>query len=167
MPVQIVLEPFDAANRPVVERLWQLFKHDMSAVTGALPDAEGRFRAHRLPRYFDGGRDLGFLVRGDRAPVGFCSVLDVGEGSSVMGDFFVVRAARRSGVGSTAATRLITGRPGSWAVPFQAANTGAVAFWHGVADALADSAWTEERLPVPGRPEVPPDVWLRFRVAPA
>ena len=163
----VVLEPFDAANRPVVEHLWQLYKHDMSEVVGSLPGADGRFRSGRLPRYFAGGSDAGFLIRSGNDPIGFCSVLGVGDRSSVMGDFFVVRAARRDGVGSAVAARLLVSRPGSWSVPFQAANAKAAEFWRGVANAAAGTGWTEELTPVPGRPEVPPDVWLRFTIRPA
>jgi hypothetical protein len=52
-------------------------------------------------------------------------------------------------------------------VPFQAANTGAATFWREIANAAAGTAWTEEELTVPGKPGVPPDVWLRFTVAAA
>lgn len=35
-------------DRPVLEQLWTMFRHDMSAFTGALPDHRGRFRQARL-----------------------------------------------------------------------------------------------------------------------
>ncbi|WP_371872608.1 hypothetical protein [Streptomyces pacificus] len=35
-------------------------------------------------------------------------------------------------------------------------------FWRRVATEVADDAWTEERRPVPARPDVPPDVWISF-----
>ena len=41
------------ADLPVVERLWQLYSHDMSEVRGTLPNAEGTFKAGRLPTYLD------------------------------------------------------------------------------------------------------------------
>lgn len=40
----------------------------------------------------------------------------------------------------------------------------AVAFWRRVAAAVAGEAWAEERRAVPGRPDLPPDVWISFTV---
>ncbi|MER6540761.1 GNAT family N-acetyltransferase, partial [Streptomyces sp900105755] len=42
----------------------------------------------------------------------------------------------------------------------------AVAFWRRVAAEAADGAWTEETRPVPGMPELPPDVWISLGTAP-
>ncbi len=36
------------ADRALLERLWLLFRHDMSAVSGELPGPDGRFRDDRL-----------------------------------------------------------------------------------------------------------------------
>ncbi|MEU9206935.1 hypothetical protein AB0D27_03000 [Streptomyces sp. NPDC048415] len=41
-------------------------------------------------------------------------------------------------------------------------NPGAVCFWRSVAAEIASGAWVEERRPVPGRPDLPPDVWISF-----
>jgi hypothetical protein len=38
------LSPITETDRPVVERLWQLYSHDMSEVRGTLPNAEGMFK---------------------------------------------------------------------------------------------------------------------------
>ena len=83
----------------------------------------------------------------------------------VMGEFFVVRAARRSGVGRAAAVDAMRLHPGRWEIPFQEENPGAAAFWRRVATELVGSAWSEERRPVPEKPHIPPDVWLMLDVA--
>ena len=44
---------------PAVERLWQLYSHDMSDVMGTLPNEEGSFKAGRLPTYFEEERLIG------------------------------------------------------------------------------------------------------------
>ncbi|MFE5340765.1 GNAT family N-acetyltransferase [Isoptericola sp. NPDC056578] len=41
------------ADRPVLERLWPLFRHDMSAVSGELPGPDGTFRDERLRAALD------------------------------------------------------------------------------------------------------------------
>jgi len=37
-----------AQDRPVLERLWLLFRHDLSRFTGDLPRADGTYRSERL-----------------------------------------------------------------------------------------------------------------------
>ncbi|MGN6575509.1 MAG: GNAT family N-acetyltransferase, partial [Nocardioides sp.] len=106
----VSLEPARSpARRRVVEQLWQLYAHDLSAFRGTRPDGEGRFRPGRLPVYFDEPDREVHLVRLDDDPVGFTMVrrLDPGSapgaaGGHVLGEFFVVRAVRRLGVGRTA-----------------------------------------------------------------
>ncbi|WP_206061439.1 hypothetical protein [Nonomuraea basaltis] len=60
---------------------------------------------------------------------------------------------------------VISRHPGPWKIAFQDPNTPAVAFWRRVATEIAGDAWTEERRPVPKRPDVPPDVWISFTTA--
>jgi hypothetical protein len=55
--------------------------------------------------------------------------------------------------------------PGPWQVAFQDANVTAAHFWRRVARQIAGTAWTEERRPVPGRPDLPPDVWISFEAS--
>jgi hypothetical protein len=66
-------------------------------------------------------------------------------------------------VGRTAALRTLTRHGGRWEVAFQEENPGAARFWRRIAeDAVAElgADTREERRPVPGRPEVPPDTWI-------
>jgi predicted acetyltransferase len=158
----------------VVEQLWQLYAHDLSAFRGTRPDAQGRFREGRLPTYFDESDREVHLVGLDGDPVGFTMVRRLGPGAGteartdaagghVLGEFFVVRAVRRLGVGRTAALGTLARHGGRWEVAFQEENEGAARFWRRIAaDATTELAarTSEERRPVPGKPEVPPDTWL-------
>lgn len=54
--------------------------------------------------------------------------------------------------------------PGAWEPAFQDANEGAACFWRRAAGEVAGESWAEERRPVPGRDDVPPDVWISFAV---
>jgi predicted acetyltransferase len=81
-----------------------------------------------------------------------------------MGEFFVVRAARRQRVGYRAAVELLHLHPGRWAIPFQEENPGAARFWRRLASEIAGSGWREERRPVPEKPQIPPDSWLFLSV---
>jgi hypothetical protein len=66
-----------ADDRPVVERLAQLEAHDLSDLTGALPDDDGRFAVPRLERFVTDDDHVAHLVEDDGVPVGFALVRPV------------------------------------------------------------------------------------------
>lgn len=170
------------ADRTLLERLWPVFRHDMSDVSGELPGPDGRFRDDRLLAALD---DLGRDADADRCgpvswraylattrsggaeprPVAFALVRGLDAPVRVLSAFFVVRPARRSGVGLAFASAVLRDVPGRWEIAFQDANQAAARFWPRVARSLAGDSWDVEHRPVPGRPEVPADAWLRLTVA--
>lgn len=151
-----------AADRPVLERLWLMFRHDMSAFSGRLPEADGTFRSDRLEAALTDPDRVPYLLTSAGRPAGLAFVRGLTGPAAVMNSFFVVRGVRRAGVGMRAAQEVVARHPGPWEIAFQDANAGAVSFWRRVATEIAGDAWAEERRPVPGRPELPPDVWISF-----
>lgn len=151
------------ADRAAVERLWLMFRHDMSEFQGVLPNPDGTFRDEWLHQAFSDDSDWApHLLTSDDRPVGFAFVRGLTASTRVLNSFFVVRGARRSGIGLRAVREIVALHPGSWEIAFQDANTASARFWRRVATAIAGDAWAEERRPVPGRPDLPPDVWLSF-----
>lgn len=151
------------ADRPVAERLWLMFRHEMSEFTGALPNPDGTFRSERLQSAFTGDPDwAAYLVMSGDAPVGLALVRSLSAPTRVLNSFFIVRAARQRGIGLRVVREIVTLHPGRWEVAFQDANVTAVRFWRGVARQLAPDSWTEERRLSPQRPDLPPDVWISF-----
>jgi predicted acetyltransferase/8-oxo-dGTP pyrophosphatase MutT (NUDIX family) len=150
---------------PLLERLWQLYQHDLSEFRHSAPDAEGLFNAGRLPAYRDDDR-FGYLARLGEVPCGFALVrLGVRRDRRTMGEFFVTRSARGRGVAAAFAREVLARHPGPWVVPFQNENPRAAAFWRRVtAEVLRDV--TEQTLPVHGKPHLPHDVWLTGRQPP-
>lgn len=161
----VTVRPAGIADRPVVERLWLMFRHDMSEFHGLLPGVDGTFRSDRLRLAFSAPDWAPYLFATAGGPAGFAFVRSVSAPTRVLNSFFVVRGARRAGVGLHAVREIVARHPGSWEVAFQDANVAAVRFWRRVAAEIAGDAWTEERRPVPGRPDSPPDVWISFRTA--
>ena len=149
---------------PLVERLWQLYSHDMSEVRGTLPNGEGMFKAGRLPGYFGNPDARGYLIVQRDAPVGFAFVAGLSGGTKTIGDFFVVRAARRKRIGYDAVREVLARHPGRWEIGFQAENRGAPEFWRRVATDVAGDDWREELRPVPGKPHIPDDHVIVFTV---
>ncbi|WP_405687424.1 GNAT family N-acetyltransferase [Streptomyces sp. NBC_00057] len=154
----------DTSDRPVLERLWLMFRHDMSEFGGVLPNPDGTFRSDRLHAAFTKADWAPYLVTSGESPVGLAFVRSLTAPTRVLSSFFVVRAVRRTGIGLRAVQEVVAKHPGPWQVAFQEGNVAAVQFWRRVATEIAGDAWIEERRPVPGRPDVPPDTWISFVV---
>ena len=150
----------------IVAWLWQDFRHDLAPVVNGFPYADGRYQHAGLdghPRP-DGA---GYLVwqphpnTAEPSPVAFALVTGVGSGRCQLEALFVVPAARRGGLGRRLALDVIGRHPGAWEVGFQHDNLAAGEFWRAVAREVWDDAWAETEEPVPGKPDVPPDHWIR------
>ena len=150
----------------VVAWLWQDFRHDLAPVVHGFPYADGRYRHEWLDEYPAPDR-CGYLLwqphpnTGADAPVAFALVRGLDTDTCLMQSFFVVPAARREGLGRRFALDVIGRHPGAWEVPFQHDNAAAGEFWRAVARDAFDESWTETKEPVPDKPDVPLDHWIR------
>jgi predicted acetyltransferase len=150
----------------IVAWLWQAFRHDLARVVNGYPYADGRYQHAWLDAYPmpDGAGYLAWRPHpntGEDAPVGFALVTGVGTGRCGMRAFFVVPPARREGLGRRLALDVIRRHDEPWEIAFQHDNLAAGGFWRAVARDAWGSAWTEAQEPVPGRPQLPPDHWIR------
>lgn len=154
-----------AADHQALERLWLMFRHDMSEFQHQLPYSDGTFRSDRLQTACNDADWAAYLLTSGSHPVGLALVRGLSSHRRVLNSFFVVRAARRTGLGLRVVHDVVAKHPGPWEVAFQDANAAAVHFWRRVATELTGNEWTEERRPVPGQPNTPPDVWISFHVS--
>lgn len=154
-----------ADDLPVLERLWLLFRHDLSRFNGDLPNADGTYRSERLELAMTDPGWAAFIGYRQDSPLGFAFVRSLDRQPFVLNSFFVVAAARGTGLSGSLVHHVLTAFPGSWEVAFQDSNTVAGHFWRKVA-AAHDSRWAEEHRRVPGRPHLQPDSWITFEVRP-
>lgn len=143
-----------ANDAALLSNLLELYIHDLSAAfPGVELGPDGRFGYSRLVLYWsEPDRHFAFLIRCDSRVVGFAlatrgspasddpNVLDVGE-------FFVLRRHRRSGVGRRAAMLLWNRLPGSWIVRASEGVPGAVPFWRSVVAEFTGGAAAEFERP--------------------
>ncbi len=153
------------ADQTVLERLWLMFRHDLSGLDGQFPAPDGTFRSDRLRAALTNPGWAAYLLDSADRPVGFALVRGLSEPVRTLNSFFVVRAARRCGFGRQAVLELVGRHPGPWQVAFQDKNLPAVRFWRRVATEIAGDAWVEEHRPVPDRPDLAPDCWISFVAA--
>ena len=147
MPVELL--PTTREHEPILANLLELYIHDFSEQLAIPLGPDGRFGYPDLPAYWHEPGRHAFLVR-DGALAGFVlvkrgsrihddpDVLDVAE-------FFIARAHRRRGLGTTVAHQLWTHLPGRWELRVRRSNPGALGFWaHAVATYIGS--------PVPATP---------------
>jgi predicted acetyltransferase len=155
------------AEWDVVGWLWQAFRNDLAAVVGqSFPHADGRYQHEHLDAYPGPGR-AGWLAwaphprLGVPAPVGFALVDAIGTPEQSLAEFFIVPAARRGGTGRRLASHVLAQHPAPWTVAFQHDNGAAGHFWRAVFTRTFGDGWVETEEAVPGKPDVPPDHWIR------
>lgn len=152
MTTRVDLAPVRPADRATLARLLQLYLYDFSELLDDLPRGDGSFDAGTRESF---GADAGqhaYLIQAEAGLAGFALA---GRGSRVSGDpavmdlaeFFVVRGARRRGIGARAAHMLFALFPGAWEVRVLHQNERALAFWRSAVGAYTgagseESSWT-------------------------
>jgi predicted acetyltransferase len=146
-----------AADRPVIERLAQLYQYDFSEMSrrdaerghfGNVKD-DGLFHNIDFDRYYANRDHHEYLVRVDGYIAGFALVLrirsfrDPAETVWHMAEFFVMRKYRRLGVGEHLATTVFDRFDGVWEVAEMSINTAAQVFWRGVIGRYTNESYEE------------------------
>lgn len=144
-------------ERPLLQRLFELYLYDFSELEHADVDEEGWFVPSARPwlaRYWTEPGKHALLLRVGGKPAGFALVDEtspiVGSGQRrFLGAFFIVRAYRRRGYGRAMARAVFDRFPGAWQVLQVRANGPAQAFWRGVIDEYTGGRygerWVSER----------------------
>jgi predicted acetyltransferase len=143
---KVELEPaLTPGHRTAIENLFQLYVHDFTdfwTERRVELQEDGRFPPHSwLESYWGDPSRAAYLIRADGQLAGFV-LINAHSHSGLPSDndiaeFFVARHYRREGVGRAAALAAIQARPGQWELAVARTNTGAQAFWRGIAAAVA------------------------------
>ncbi|MEX1006236.1 MAG: GNAT family N-acetyltransferase [Acidimicrobiia bacterium] len=159
----VELVPVAHDDKPVLGRLVQLYRYDFASIRGYELDESGMIPYRYLDRYFDEPHREACFIRHRGNLAGFTMTSALDAEVRAVSEFFVVRHHRRRGVGRRAAGAMFRRHPGRWMLQFDTANSEAVAFWPGVAAALAAGV-------VESRPKAAasafPGTELRFEVIP-
>jgi predicted acetyltransferase len=161
LPTPVVVRRAAGGDRTPLERLWLIFRHEMSTHTHGLPNRDGTYRRERLLLGLSDPSWTAWILAAGDHPIGFALVRALDQPVHVLNSFFVVAPARRRGLGLQFARAVVAANPGRWTVAFQGANTAATRFWPRLAASFT-SDWDLEYRPVPDRPDLPPDTWVTF-----
>lgn len=162
---EIRFELITEESRPLLENLWQLYFHDLAKYRGTRIGEDGKFGLGRLPLLFTNDDRAGYFFYIESDLVGFSIVRDGDQATKIVSEFFILGPFQHQGIGKEIALKLFRLHPGKWEISFQEINKPAALFWRNVAETASASMWSEEKRPVPGRTDVPPDNWISFTTA--
>ena len=120
----------DDAHKPTIANLIQLYLYDMTD-EGPFPvGTDGRFAYDFLDRFWQHP----YLLHCDGELAGFALVIEQCPITGLdpclfMAEFFILRAYRRHGLGTAAASGILQLHPGRWHVGVIEHNARAAAFW--------------------------------------
>ena len=139
----IKLHPILPSQRPALERMFQLYLHDMSQFGGWAVGPDGRFALpdDLLPPYWEREDHWPYFAYHDETLIGFSMVRMAPDAPNVldMGQFFVTRAFRGKGLGVALFRETIATHPGQWQVRVLAENIAAQAFWKSVVEVIGSA----------------------------
>ena len=147
-----------AEDFPVVANLFQLYAYDMSEFMGFDVGQKGSYGLpHTLRNYWGGAagtsehkwpeewRGFPFLVRADDKLAGFALVKQLSDTAFDMGEFFILRKYRRTGLGAHVACAMFDRFPGTWEVRELLPNLAAQAFWRKIIAGYTNGQFEEGR----------------------
>lgn len=131
---EVVLAPIARDQAGVLENLFELYVHDFSEHVPLDIKPNGRFDLPLEERWWTAQDHYPFFVRWKSKLAGFALVR---RGSRITGasdimdvaEFFVLRGARKKGVGTSAARALLAAYPGKWEIRIRKTNPAALKFW--------------------------------------
>jgi len=159
-PIELVSATLE--QKPIVANLLELYAHDFSEFHHLDLGADGRFEYKQLPLYWSERDRYPFLIKSGRKLVGLALLKKGSEISHIetvwdMGEFFIVRAYRRQGIGMKAAHELWRMFPGPWEVRVMDSNRAALHFW-----TRATTAFNNGEAVHPTRIEKDGETWRLF-----
>jgi predicted acetyltransferase len=133
----------------VVRNLFALYAHDLSEFVGLDVGDDGTFSMPAsLASYWDGpdaSERFPFLVHADGKLAGFALVRQIAADPATydMGEFFILRKYRRSGIGRFVARTLFDRFAGAWEVRELPSNAAAQTFWRRIIGEYTRDTFTE------------------------
>ncbi|KPN64363.1 Predicted acetyltransferase [Aliiroseovarius crassostreae] len=141
------LEPIPKERRAAFEQMFQLYLHDMSEFMGWPLSPDGCFEVPEglLDPYWVRSDHWPYFIVQNKQIIGFSLVRCAPDNPSVfdMGQFFIIRAFRRSDCSVHAFQLSLKAHPGSWQVRVLPDNTPAVRFWRRATGMAAEDGWSE------------------------
>lgn len=147
MPHLVELIPAGVGEKPVVDRLTQLYLHDFSAFAPidsphGNVNVDGRFVLAYFDSYWQDAKRRALLTQVNGRWAGFALINDwAPSGMNIdraFAEFFVMRKYRRTGIGLRVARAIMSAAGGVWEAGVADYNKPAAPFWRRVANGWPD-----------------------------
>ena len=135
-------------QKPVLEKLMQLYLHDFSEYDNHDLNLDGLYEYKYLELYWTEEDRHPFLIYHENQIAGFALInshviLDENKGAKAIAEFFVMRKYRRKGIGSFVAASLFDMFPGKWEVSQEKENKISHEFWVKVISEYTEGKFSE------------------------
>lgn len=129
------------SEKPLIQRMMQLYQYDFSEFDGTDLDEHGAFCYNYLDHYWVEDSRTPLLVRINGKIGGFVLVNKysyTGSDKYCIAEFFIMRKYRRNGIGRQVAHKVFNRFGPLWEIRETALNVAAQAFWMKVVDEYTD-----------------------------
>ena len=147
--MKINILPASVNDKPILQRMMELYQYDFSEFQNNDLDAQGCFGYPFLDYYWSEEGRYPFLVQVDDKLVGFVLVNHhiyiLGNEWSIA-EFFILRKYRRTGIGKRVAFYIFDQFQGKWEIQETKANLPAQRFWQKVITEYTEGQYQEACL---------------------
>jgi predicted acetyltransferase len=144
--MNIEIRPASIDDKPLLQRMMELYQYDFSEFEGNDLDSHGCFGYCYLDLYWVEPDRHPFIVRVDGKLAGFVLVnryTYMHGGDWTIAEFFIMRKYRRQGIGKRVAFAILDRSPGAWEVQQTETNLPAQAFWRKVISEYTNGNYEE------------------------
>jgi predicted acetyltransferase len=140
---EIKLQIATLYDMPTVLNMANLYRYDLSEFMAWSVEADGMHRCYGLEDYWK-HNNLPFIIYVDNELAGFLLVETFTEDASrdyEIGEFFILRKFRRSGIATKVCLELFDRFKGRWVVSQLAPNKPAIDFWHKILSLYSEDSY--------------------------
>ena len=144
----IAIRPASREDRLPVQRMIELYQHDLSDIWKQDLDSHGEY-GYALDQYWGAEGCHAFIAAAGGKYAGFALVNQevlVGTDGYCMDQFFVLKRYRRQGVGQAMAKSVFAALPARWEVCQTQQNVAAQAFWRKVIGEYTGGRFKEQEV---------------------
>jgi predicted acetyltransferase len=152
--MQIDVTPANIDEKPILQRLMELYLYDFTEFEDIPMDSSGLFGDPWLDFYWSEKGRFPFLIRADGKLAGFVLVnqhTHLADSEWTIAEFFILRQYRRQGVGKAAAFSTFARFGGKWEVHQLERNIPAQHFWRKVITEYTGGLYTEIHIQDEGK----------------
>lgn len=147
-PPEVEITEATPEDFPLIKRLYQLHRYDLSEVLKLDTDANGEYIGVNEAWVDETESPQAYILRSEGLPIGYVlftrNQIGPGRWENTMSEMFVMRRHRRRGIGRQVAYQFFESYRGDWSVLISPANKVSIFFWRNVVGSFSRGLFHEE-----------------------